>query len=55
MVGFTGLMGGMTKEFYTDSAGTAIVEHAGTMKANVYVSGKICGSFHAPGETVVFL
>ena len=55
VLGFTSLLGGMTKPAYTDSHGTALVEHASTGQADVYVSGKKCGSLHAPGETVVFI
>ena len=47
--------GGGTKPAYTDRYGTAIVEHASTGTADVMVSGKRCGSLHAPGETVVFI
>ena len=52
---FHGLMGGVTKDFYTDKDGTAIVEHASTGTVDVIVSGTKYGSFRAPGETVVFL
>jgi hypothetical protein len=54
-IGFTGLLGGMTKNFYTDAYGVALVEHSSTGNADVYVSGTKKGSFHAPGETVVFI
>jgi len=39
-LGFTGGLGGVTKDAYTDSYGTAIVEHSGTGHARVYVSGQ---------------
>ena len=54
-IGFTGALGGMTKPFYTDAYGVALVEHASIGNADVYVSGTIKGSFHAPGETVVYI
>ena len=50
-----GFSGGMTKEAYTDSYGTAIVQHSSVGHADVYVSGKKCGSLHAPGETAAFI
>ena len=50
-----GFSGGMTKPAYTDSHGTAIVEHASTGRADVYVSGSKVGKLQAPGETAVFL
>lgn len=55
VLGFTGPMGGMTKPAYTDSDGVALVEHESSGNAEVYVSGKKCGSLHAPGETAVFV
>ncbi|MCC7086471.1 MAG: hypothetical protein IT427_15835 [Pirellulales bacterium] len=55
VLGFSGLLGGMTKPAYTDSQGTALVEHASKGRADVYVSGKKCGSLSAPGETAVFI
>ena len=54
-IGFQGLLGGMSQPVYTDRDGVAVVKHASTGMANVYVSGKIVGSFHAPGETAVFI
>lgn len=54
-IGFTGLLGGVSKATYTDRYGVAIVEHASTGHADVYVSGNKVGSFHAPGETAVFI
>lgn len=50
-----GFSGGQTKPAFTDAYGVAIVEHASTGRADVYVSGSKVGSFHAPGETVVFI
>lgn len=44
---------GVTKDFFTDRDGLAIVEHASTGKATVYVSGSDKGSFNAPGTFVV--
>lgn len=55
VLGFSGLLGGMTKAAYTDKYGDALVEHASTGHVDVYVSGKKVGSFHAPGETAVFI
>ena len=43
---------GVTKNFFTDKDGVAIVEHASTGKATVYVSGSDKGSFNAPGKFV---
>ena len=55
VLGFTSIIGGMTKPAYTDSSGLALVEHSSTGNADVYVSGTKVGSLHAPGETVVFI
>ena len=44
---------GVTKDFFTDRDGVAIVEHPSTGKATVYVSGSDKGSFNAPGTFVV--
>lgn len=55
VLGFKGLLGGMTTAVYTDSQGTALVRHESTGEADIYVSGNNVGSFHAPGETAVFL
>ena len=43
---------GVTKDFFTDRDGLAIVEHTSTGKATVYVSGSDKGSFNAPGTFV---
>ena len=50
-----GFSGGTTREFYTDRNGDVVVEHASTGRADVYVSGNKVGTFHAPGETAVFI
>ena len=50
-----GFSGGMTKPAYTDSQGIAVVEHASTGRADVYVSGSKVGSLQSPGETAVFI
>ena len=44
-----GFCSGMTRAAFTDSYGRAVVEHSSSGRATVYVSGKDCGSFHAPG------
>lgn len=48
-----GFSSGMSREAYTNSHGEATVEHSSTGRATIYVSGKDCGSFHAPGRTSV--
>lgn len=55
VLGFTGVLGGMTSPVYTDRTGTAIVSHDSTGRATVYVSGANVGTINAPGETVVFI
>jgi hypothetical protein len=50
-----GFSGGMSKPAYTDRYGTAIVEHESVGQVDIYVGGKKCGSFQAPGETVAFV
>ena len=52
---FDGFLGGISKPFYTDSNGVAIIEHASKGKATVYVRGNTKGTFNAPGEKVVFI
>lgn len=47
------LPAGMTADVYTNDHGEAVVEHATTGRATVYVSGAACGTFHAPGRTAV--
>lgn len=54
-LGFGGLFGGVTKAFYTDRDGRAIIEHASKGNATIYVRGSKRGTFKAPGETVVFI
>lgn len=54
VLGFDGILsGGMTREAYTDRQGCVTIEHSSTGTATVYVSGKNCGSFRAPGRTTV--
>jgi hypothetical protein len=48
-----GFPGGMTPAAYTDHYGAVTIEHRSTGKATIYVSGRSCGSFHAPGRTSV--
>jgi hypothetical protein len=50
-----GFSAGMTKAFYTDSRGDAVIDHASTREATVCASGKSYHSFHAPGRTAVRL
>ncbi len=40
--------GGMTRNFFTNRDGMAIIEHASVGRARVYVNGKAYGTFHAP-------
>jgi len=54
-LGLTSALGGLTKPAFTDVYGTAIVEHSSTGHVDVFVSGNKVGSFHAPGETAVFV
>ncbi len=46
---------GFTKPVYTDSNGVALVEHASTGKANVYINGSRKGSIHAPNQDIYYL
>jgi len=50
-----GFSTGMTKPGFTDHRGTVTIEHLSTGKATIYISGKNCGQFHAPGKTSVAL
>ena len=50
-----GFVEGNARPAYTDDHGTAIIDHASTGRATVYVSGRSCGSFHAPGRTSVII
>jgi len=53
-LGFDGFFsGGVTRDFYTDNRGVAQVDHSSSGEATVYVSGRRCGRFHAPGRTTV--
>lgn len=45
--------GGMSQQAFTNSQGQAVVEHSSIGRATVFVSGKSCGSFVAPGRTAV--
>ena len=51
VLSFNGMFGGVTKAAYTDSYGTAIVEHESTGQADVIVSGKKCGSIQATSDS----
>lgn len=56
VLSFSGLMsGGVTRDVYTDSNGTAIVEHPSKGTAKVIVNGREVGKIQAPDETVVFI
>lgn len=46
---------GISKPAYTDRDGMAVVEHASTGQATVYVGGANKGSFRTPGTFVVTL
>ncbi len=48
-----GFPSGNTDDCYTDAYGQAVVEHSSVGRATVYVSGRSCGSFHAPGKYAV--
>lgn len=50
-----GFSSGLTKPAYTDKHGVAVVEHASSGKATIYVSGDDVGTFHAPGRAAVTL
>jgi|GEM_PF-2006766 len=54
-LGFDGLFGGVTVAVYTDRNGVALIEHASSGKAHVYVDGSDVQTFDAPGRTVVRL
>lgn len=47
--------GAFAKAAYTDSHGTAIIQHSSSGSAKVYVNGSTVGTFQAPGETAVFI
>lgn len=48
-----GFSAGMSKEAYTDDRGVAHVSHSSSGRAEIYVSGRRVGEFHAPGQTAV--
>ena len=52
-LGFHGFLSGMSKDAYTNSYGEANIEHSSKGKADIYVQGKKCGTFRAPGRTTV--
>lgn len=41
---------GQTPVQYTNSNGEVVINHASSGKATVYVNGKRCNYFHAPGH-----
>lgn len=49
------LSGGVTKNFYTDRFGVAIIEHESRGSAKVMVNGTTRTTIQVPGETVVFV
>lgn len=53
VLGFHGLLRGMSKTCYTNSQGVAVIEHSGKGRADVYVGGKKYHSFLTPGTTAV--
>jgi len=46
---------GMTDTVRTDSNGEAVIEHASTGEATVYVNGRKCTSMNTPGRKLVFI
>ncbi|MBF0229450.1 MAG: hypothetical protein HQK63_07655 [Desulfamplus sp.] len=55
---FTGLMGGLTDSYYTDSSGTAYVKHSSKGEVKVYVDGnwsKHQTKGKAPGRINVYI
>jgi hypothetical protein len=48
-----GFSSGNTDAHFTDSYGQVIVDHSSVGRATVFVSGRDCGSFHAPGRYAV--
>ena len=50
-----GFSAGMTRPAYTDAYGRALVGHATTGRADVYISGQKHANFHAPGTVAVTL
>lgn len=45
--------GGSTEDSFTDNHGMAVVSHSSSGRATVFVQGRKCGSFHAPGKYAV--
>ena len=52
-LGFDGLARGMSGDAYTNDRGEAIIDHSGSGRATVYVSGRDVGKMQTPGTTVV--
>ncbi|MEE9356311.1 MAG: hypothetical protein V3U75_12035 [Methylococcaceae bacterium] len=50
-----GFSSGTTSPAYTDFEGKAVIEHASTGRATVYVNGSDKGTFNAPGTHSAFL
>ena len=50
-----GFFGGNTKEFTTDSSGTAYVQHESTGRAEVFVDGRKRDTINAPGKCIIYL
>lgn len=48
-----GFPSGNTDAYFTKTYGQAIVEHSSVGRATAFVSGRDCGSFHAPGKYAV--
>lgn len=48
-----GFSSGLTRDFYTNEYGEVTIEHSSVGRAEIYVSGKKVGTFHAPGRTAV--
>ena len=46
---------GFTQKFYTDSTGTAYVEHSSTGRASVYLDGQRKGEMNTPGQEIFYL
>jgi hypothetical protein len=47
--------GGVTNHVLTDRAGEAVVEHANTGRATIYVNGRDRGTIHTPGRASITL
>lgn len=50
-----GFNAGMTRAVHTDRYGRAVVEHSSPGRATIYVSGRNCGSFHAPSTAAAVI